>query len=61
MYGANPTIFEAATEKMAWRQFEFKAVNPNIIRRMEFMDRSLFSSQEHLCLDQQAFGIGVKE
>lgn len=51
MYGANPTIFEAATEKMAWGQFESKAVNPNIIRRMEFMDRSLFSEQEQLCLD----------
>ena len=46
MYGANPAIFEAATEKMAWGQFESKAVNPNIIRRMEFMDRSLFSEQE---------------
>ncbi|WP_299998488.1 phage integrase SAM-like domain-containing protein [uncultured Alistipes sp.] len=51
MYGANPTIFEAATEKMAWGQFESKAVNPNIIRRMEFMDRSLFTEQEQLCLD----------
>ena len=51
MYGANPTIFEAATEKMAWGQFESKAVNPNIIRRMEFMDRSLFSEQEQLCHD----------
>lgn len=30
---------------MAWGQFESKAVNPNIIRRMEFMDRSLFSEQ----------------
>ena len=46
MYGANPAIFEAATEKMAWGQFESKAVNPNIIRRIEFMDRSLFSEQE---------------
>lgn len=45
MYGANPIIFEAAAEKMAWGQFESKAVNPNIIRRMEFMDRSLFSEQ----------------
>ena len=51
LYGANPAIFEAATEKMAWGQFESKAVNPNIIRRMEFMDRSLFSEQEQLCLD----------
>lgn len=51
MYGANPIIFEAAAEKMAWGQFESKAVNPNIIRRMEFMDRSLFSEQEQLCLD----------
>ncbi len=51
MYGANPAIFEAATEKMAWGQFESKAVNPNIIRRMEFMDRSLFTEQEQLCLD----------
>jgi hypothetical protein len=31
---------------MAWGQFESKAVNPNIIRRIEFMDRSLFSEQE---------------
>ena len=46
MYGANPAIFEAATEKMAWGQVESKAVNPNIIRRIEFMDRSLFSEQE---------------
>ena len=51
MYGANPSIFEAATEKMAWGQFESKAVNSNIIRRMEFMDRSLFTEQEQLCLD----------
>lgn len=51
MYGANPSIFEAATEKMAWGQFESKAVNPNIIRRMEFLDRSLFTEQEQLCLD----------
>lgn len=51
MYGANPAIFEAVTEKMAWGQFESKAVNVNIIRRIEFMDRSLFSEQEQLCLD----------
>jgi len=51
MYGANPVIFEAATEKMTWGQFESKAVDPNIIRHMEFMDHSLFSEQGQLCLN----------
>lgn len=51
MYGANSAIFEAAAEKMAWGQFESKAVNSNIIRRMGFMDCNLFFKQEQLYLD----------
>ena len=51
MYGADPSIFEAVAEKMAWGQFELKAVSVNIIRRIKFIDRSLFSEQEQLCLD----------
>lgn len=51
MYGADPSIFEAVVEKMAWGQFESKAVSVNIIRRIGFIDRSLFSEQEQLCLD----------
>lgn len=51
MYGTNPAIFKATAEKMAWGQFESKTVDPNIIRRIEFIDRSLFSEQEQLCLD----------
>lgn len=51
MYGADPKIFEAVEDKMEWGQFESKAVDSNIIRRIEFMDRSLFTEREQLCLD----------
>lgn len=55
MYGANPEIFAAVREKMAWGQFESKAVNANIIRRMEYIDRSLFDDREQLHLDMFLF------
>lgn len=55
MYGANPDIFSAVREKMAWGQFESKAVDANIIRRMEFMDRSIFDDREQLHIDMFLF------
>ena len=55
MYGANPDIFSAVREKMAWGQFESKAVDANIIRRMEFMDRSIFDEREQLHIDMFLF------
>ncbi len=61
MYGANPVIFEAATEKMAWGQFGSKAVNPNIILRMEFMDRSNFSTLVSETPDNVCKILGIDE
>lgn len=55
MYGANPEIFASVREKMAWGQFESKAVNANIIRRIEYIDRSLFDDREQLHLDMFLF------
>lgn len=51
MYGADPEIFGSVREKMAWGQFESKAVDANIIRRIEYMDRSLLEKREDLYLD----------
>lgn len=58
MYGANPAIFEFVTEKMAWGQFESKAVNVAIVHRIEFMDRSLLTAQEQPSFDLFSFYSG---